>query len=264
MHRLGREKISQQYVPSDEDFPIVFEIQKYNGPRNRRSDPHGEGKAKLVNGYRYEGFFRNGVPHGRGRLALNEGFRYEGRWRKGQKHGMGRMYYPDCSWYEGEFRKDLRHGCGVYHYPNGACYEGNWFGDKRHGVGLYSYARENIKLRGTWVEDVARGAAEVLFEGCRFHGYWEGEQPRGPGCFTFETDIMVRGKFYCDAKEGGEEKTLVWQPEAIEKYEYAKLPLEPLPLPVEESDVSATSSSEEEECDSVAESLASTIVIGDE
>lgn len=66
---------------------------------------------------------------------------------------------------------------------------------------------------------------------------------------------MVKGKFYVEEKEGSDLKVLVWQPEVIEKYEYSKLPLEPLPLPVDESDVSEVSSSDDEECGSYDSSL---------
>lgn len=230
-------------------------MQKYNGPRNSRLEPHGEGRAKFANGGRYEGCFRKGLLHGKGRLVLQDCYRYDGHWHKGLKHGMGRMYYPDCSQYEGEFQKDQRNGFGKYLYPNGARYEGNWFKDHRHGVGCYIFSGSNVTLKGSWIDGVAKGPAEVIFEDCRFHGYWDGDHPKGPGCFTFDAKVMVKGKFYVDEKEGSDLKELMWQPEAIEKYEYAKLPLEPLPVPVDESDVSGLSSSDDEECESYGSSL---------
>ncbi|XP_058447193.1 radial spoke head 1 homolog [Malaya genurostris] len=246
-HTLGREKICSEFRPSEEENR-EFEIQKYNGPRNSRDEPHGEGKAKLVNGNRYEGSFRRGLPHGKGRLFLRDGYNYAGRWRKGLKHGMGRMNYPDCTWYEGEFRKDRRHGSGTYYYSNGARYQGNWLADERHGVGRYFFSDGDIILNGTWLEGMARGPAEIIMEGCRFHGYWDGDFPRGPGYFSFGAKVMVKGKFYVDEREASETKPVFWRPEAFENYEYSKLPLEPLPLPVDESEISETSSSEDEEC----------------
>ncbi|XP_053691884.1 radial spoke head 1 homolog [Sabethes cyaneus] len=256
-HRLGREKILREFELSEGELEErgKFDVQKYNGARNRQLQAHGEGRAKLVNGSRYEGHFRKGLPHGKGRLFIRDGYHYDGGWRKALRHGMGRMHYPDCSWYQGEFRKDLRHGCGNYYYPNGAQYQGNWFKDQRHGVGCYTFSDGNIMLRGTWIEGVARGPAEVVMEDCRFHGYWEGDFPRGPGYFSFAAKIMVKGKFYIDEREGGETRTLIWKPEAFENYDYSKLPLEPIPFPVEQSDISETSSSDEDECLSLESSI---------
>ncbi|XP_055643469.1 radial spoke head 1 homolog [Toxorhynchites rutilus septentrionalis] len=252
-HSLVREKILSEYTVPDNEENFEFNILKYNGLRNSKMEPQGEGKAKLENGYRYEGGFRKGLPHGKGRLALQEGLRYDGHWRKGLKHGMGRIYYPDCSWYQGEFRKDLRNGCGTYYYPNGARYEGNWFRNRRHGMGCYKFSVGNINVNGTWVDGVARGPVEVIMDGCRFHGYWDGCCPRGPGYFTFNAKVMVKGKFYVDEIEGCEEKKLIWQPEAFETYEYTKLPLEPIPFPIEGSDISETS--DEEDCKSHGSSV---------
>ncbi|KXJ82038.1 hypothetical protein RP20_CCG015928 [Aedes albopictus] len=249
-HGMIDEKILNEYQPSEEEKVFEFYIQKYNGPRNSRFEPHGEGRAKFAAGGRYEGQFRKGLLHGNGRLVLQDCHRYDGHWRKGVKHGMGRMYYPDCSQYEGEFRKDQRHGIGKYQYPNGAHYEGNWFKDKRHGVGCYVFSRGDVTLKGTWIEGVACGPAEIIFEDYRFHGYWDEDKPRGLGCFTFDAKVMISGKYYVNEKEGCDSREVVWQPMLIEKYEYSKLPLEPLPFPVDESDISEISSSEDEECDS--------------
>ncbi|XP_021697002.1 radial spoke head 1 homolog [Aedes aegypti] len=244
------EQIFDEYEPTEEEKHFEFNIQKYNGPRNSRFEPHGEGRAKFFAGGRYEGQFRKGLLHGKGRLVLQDSHRYDGHWRKGMKHGMGRMYYPDCSRYEGEFRKDQRQGIGIYYYPNGARYDGNWFKNKRHGVGNYVFSRGDVTLKGTWIEGIARGPAEIVFEEYRFHGYWDVDKPRGPGSFTFDAKVMISGKYFVDEKEGCDARELVWQPFLIEKYDYSKLPLEPLPFPVDESDVSDISSSEDEDCDS--------------
>ncbi|XP_062551283.1 radial spoke head 1 homolog [Armigeres subalbatus] len=248
--RLIDEKILAEYEPSEEERLFQFDIQKYNGPKNSRFEPHGEGRAKFVTGGRYEGNFRKGFLHGKGRLVLQDCHRYEGWWRKGLKHGMGRMHYPDCSFYEGEFRKDQRYGVGKYKYPNGAVYEGNWFKNQRHGVGCYMFSRGDVTLKSAWIEGIARGPAEVIFEDCRYHGYWDEDNPRGPGCFSFDAKVMIKGKYYVNQREGCESKELVWQPLLIEKYEYSKLPLEPLPFPIDESDISEVSSSEDEDCNS--------------
>ncbi|XP_055600471.1 radial spoke head 1 homolog [Uranotaenia lowii] len=268
IHKLCREKIQSEYSPPEDEVPLLFELQKYNGPRNKQFEPHGEGRIKFEDGYRYQGSFRKGQLHGQGRLFLRDGYRYDGYWRKGMKHGTGQMYYPDCSWYEGEFKKNYRHGSGKYYYPNGAVYEGNWFKDRRHGVGSYHFSKDGITLRGTWVEGTARGPAEILMDGCRFHGYWDENYPIGPGCFSFDAKTILRGKFYTEPMDGDAsgDRKLIWQPECFEEYRYSKLPLEALPQPVIDSEVSELSSSDDDdddgiECSSVDSTHRSTIVL---
>lgn len=189
------------------------------------------------------------------------------------KRGFGTMLYPDGSHYSGEWRKDLMHGHGLYTYTNGDTYDGSWFKGQRHGVGTYTYADETMRctLHGTWVKGVRNGPVEIIFDKHRFHGTWLEEDPVGPSAYTFACKTMALGYVRMEtdadataAVEGsgsaddnavvtggmkvlrnmpGKPRTCepAWKVQHIDRYDYSRLPPEPMPLPLGDS--------EDEECD---------------
>lgn len=60
----------------------------------------------MVNGGRYEGFWKGGFKHGEGTFWYRNGnVQYEGEWQAGEPHGMGKVYNIEGELkYEGEFR----------------------------------------------------------------------------------------------------------------------------------------------------------------
>lgn len=253
---------------------------EYIGERNLCKERHGSGWAYLPNGDVYQGQYRRGQRHGQGLYVFKNGARYVGAYRCGLRRGTGTMRYPDGSTYSGEWRKDLRHGHGTYTYPNGDTYEGSWFKNQRHGIGRYTYAEAGCVFHGTWKEGVREGAAEVIFRRHRFHGTWYGEDPMGPAAYTFACKNMALGyvqleansvvKNAADAADGrkpedvksaggdGKSKSSdatvlrnepnrprtcepIWKVQHIDGYEFSRLPPEPMPLPLGDS--------EEEECE---------------
>jgi radial spoke head protein 1 len=148
----------------------------YEGGRNEAGERHGQGKALLPNGDRYDGDYICGHRHGKGLYIFKSGHRYEGNYVQNKKHGQGIFLYPDGSKYDGEWADDLRCGYGVYKYANGDTYEGEWSKNLRHGQGTYTYTTTNMKFVGTWVNGVREGGGEMIFPSYIFKGSFSKDQ----------------------------------------------------------------------------------------
>lgn len=185
---------------------------------------------------------------------FTNGARYLGEYRCGVKRGTGKFYYPDGSSYDGQWKKDLKHGQGLYVYPNGDIYDGNWYKGLRHGVGTYTFADAKCTFYGTWKEGVRMGPVELVFQKHRFYGTWDDQDPVGPGAYTFACKTMALGYVRMQPNDGewsvdqtlknqfGEDRIAepVWMVQHLDNYDYSRLPLEPMPLPLDDS--------EDEEC----------------
>jgi hypothetical protein len=80
-------------------------------------------------GFRYIGFWENGIQCGKGNLtegAGDDSASYYGQFLRGKPHGKGQKKFADGSVYEGEWVGGLREGQGVYHY----------FVPAEHGAGV--------------------------------------------------------------------------------------------------------------------------------
>lgn len=212
------------------------------------------GWAYLPNGDVYQGQYRRGQRHGKGLYVFTNGARYLGEYRCGLKRGTGKFYYPDGSTYDGQWKKDIKHGQGLYAYPNGDTYDGSWYKGLRHGVGTYTFADAKCAFHGTWKEGVRIGPAELIFRRHRFYGTWDDQDPVGPGAYTFACKTMALGYVRMEPQDGAwsaeqkitnqpEEDRVAeprWMVQRLDNYEYSQLPLEPMPLPLADS--------EDEEC----------------
>uniref|UniRef100_A0A1S4H3A0 Uncharacterized protein n=2 Tax=Anopheles gambiae TaxID=7165 RepID=A0A1S4H3A0_ANOGA len=229
--KLSSELVDNGSVYSEKkDESCEVKIKHYEGPRNSKNEPCGNGFAKFTNGDHYEGSFRKGVFSGQqGVLRQRTGHRYVGAFRKGLREGRGIQTYPDCSTYNGDWLRGVRHGYGVYVYSNKDVYEGNWCMDKKHGIGVYTFAENGLRLRGSWSEGHLAGPVEVLFGSIRYHGTWDGTvlSDANDSVFNIASKYLLRGII-----KSGSFDEYVWTPSEIERYNFAHLPLEPLPAPI--------------------------------
>ncbi|XP_053673906.1 radial spoke head 1 homolog [Anopheles nili] len=230
-------------LSTEKSQSIPLKIKRYEGPRNRKNQPSGDGIAKFTNGDFYEGSFRKGIFHGHGVLRKRNGYRYVGAFRKGLRHGHGTQTYPDCSSYAGDWLKDSRHGYGTYKFANKDLYEGNWCLNKKHGIGAYLIAENGLRLRGSWREGRLAGPIEFVFGSVRYHGMWDetGLSAEHDGVFNFASKYLLRGRM-----TKGPFDEFFWTPSGVERYSFASLPLEPLPVPIPLMDRQDSSSSDEE------------------
>ncbi|MCL2064792.1 MAG: hypothetical protein FWG98_10555 [Candidatus Cloacimonetes bacterium] len=94
-------------------------------------------------GFRYEGFYENGVYHGKGKMTFNKkGVNTEaGDWlecdfvrSEGKGHGV--YHFADGRRYEGNFKNTEMNGKGKLYYPNGDVYEVEFVDNKMQGKGV--------------------------------------------------------------------------------------------------------------------------------
>lgn len=240
----------------------VYPFGEYEGGRDENLERHGFGSALLPNGDIYEGNYFHGKRHVNGMYCFKNGARYTGQWRKGLKHGKGEFIYPDGSRYKGNWKKDLKHGIGTYYYVNGDTYEGSWFRGSRHGLGTYNYKSANVSYYGIWQEGKMEGSGIINYPYYKYHGNFEKNLPKGPGCFTFDAKYMQHG-FYVNVRDpkfdyvGAEELEIdenqddaeskeknlllmvpIWKARSISEYNPELLPTEPVAKPIKESDES--------------------------
>ncbi|KAL5278782.1 RSPH1 family protein [Megaselia abdita] len=257
-------------------------IGKYLGQRNHLKERHGKGWAILPNHDQYDGDYKHGIRHGQGLYVFRNGARYLGRYRCGKRYGQGIFYYPDGSVYEGQWRKNLKHGFGTYTYPNGDVYRGNWHKNLRHGVGVYNYKHVCATFKGTWKQGVRVGPVEIHYPKHKYHGYWDWYLPQGPGVFTFDCKYMLNGYYKSDevakltsglGEEGEYENYLegeyeneheeinprlkfllippsIWNSQYMQYYDFSKLPQQPIPLAISDSEDSPCDLSESEKAES--------------
>lgn len=235
------------------------DFQEYVGNRSNNGERHGKGKALLPNRDQYSGEYRDGKRHGSGIYQFKGGSRYEGDWKEGAKHGKGEFLYPDGSSYYGKWKQNRKHGFGKYRYANGDIYEGTWRDDQKHGVGTYKSQEAGLMVKATWVDGAPKGPIEIFYPDCRYHGYWNQSGPIGVGAFTFGTTYMETGHVQMvpnpDFKSTEKSPEVPADPrcvprfvaQAIQLYDYSKLPQQPMPLPQTDSAASicAQSSSSE-------------------
>ncbi|KAF5304546.1 hypothetical protein FQA39_LY09597 [Lamprigera yunnana] len=244
----------------DEQYPFG----EYRGGRDENYDRHGWGSALLPTGDIYEGNYFHGLRMGKGMYCFRNGARYEGDWRKGKKHGCGQFIYPDGSRYIGGWRKDMKHGHGCYFYVNGDTYDGCWYKNYRHGLGTYTYKSDNVSHYGVWKNGRMEGSGILTYPSYRYHGKFEQNLPKGPGCFTFENTWMLHGYYinikdpafdYIDAEEfelqnktGVEEDeedliylgnpkgiVPIWRARVVTCFKQELLPAEPVCVPIKDS-----------------------------
>ncbi|XP_045480166.1 radial spoke head 1 homolog [Harmonia axyridis] len=247
-------------APEGGEGKEIYPYGEYEGGRDDHLNRHGFGSALLPNSDIYEGSYIHGKRHGLGLYCFKNGARYYGEWKKGLKHGHGVLYYPDGSKYVGLWRKDLKHGHGFYYYANGDIYEGNYYKNQRCGLGSYKYTENNVIAYGVWKDGQMNGSGVIRYLPYRFHGYFEKNLPKGPGCFTFDGKYILHG-FYVNLRdpafdyvsndvldlEGGdtEENKIsteqpkgivpIWRSRNITEYKEELLPSEPLDFPRPES-----------------------------
>ena len=65
-----------------------------------------------------------------------DGFKYEGDWRDGCPNGQGTIYWPGGKTYAGQWIDGLPNGHGTMMFPDGNIIQGQWYYYERDGQGL--------------------------------------------------------------------------------------------------------------------------------
>jgi hypothetical protein len=122
----------------------------------------------VIDGYTYEGEFKNGWIEGREITTFKNGNKFEGEAKtihhpqgKISFYSKGIMIYANGNKYEGEFGNGMLNGQGVMSYANGDKYEGEWKDGESNGQGTITYANGK-KYAGQWKNGEFRTVDGVL------------------------------------------------------------------------------------------------------
>ena len=86
---------------------------------------------RYIGGYKYVGYFKNGLRNGRGTLTWGNGYKYEGDWNNDLMDGKGIFTWDAGHKYVGDFKLGNKHGQGTLYNADGSIsYSGQWVNDE--------------------------------------------------------------------------------------------------------------------------------------
>ena len=174
----------------------------YKGMINSKGQREGFGKYYLSDGSIYKGFFRNNKMDGRGRIVNINGFIYEGEFKNGHSNGYGKYVALDGTTYKGTWLNDKQNGIGNEIYPDGSFYNGNFKDGKKNGNGKLIFKDKNI-FEGNFVNnDICGEGAFYWKDGRIYIGNWKENKMNGYGIFIWPDKKKYYGNYINNLKEG--------------------------------------------------------------
>ena len=174
----------------------------YKGMINRKGQREGFGKYFLSDGSIYKGFFHNNKMEGRGRIVNINGFVYEGEFKNGQSNGYGKYIALDGTTYKGTWLDDKQSGTGNEVYPDGSFYNGNFRNGKKNGFGKLVFKDKNI-YEGNFVNNEITGEGAFYWKDGRIYiGSWNDNKMNGYGIFIWPDKKKYYGNYINNVKEG--------------------------------------------------------------
>ncbi|XP_055855856.1 radial spoke head 1 homolog [Episyrphus balteatus] len=223
----------------------------------RKGIRNGHGLYVFKNGARYLGNYRCGIRHGFGKFIYPDGTFYEGNWNKNQKHGQGTYTYANGDTYSGAWYKGKRHGVGIYKWKDlGVYFEGTWKGGIRVGPCVVQYPK--FMFHGWWDYKYPQGPGVFSFDDKHMlHGYYKSESLfKSKEVTTCEKKLDNNlQEIYNEENDDEEEKVIdgegeeisqvdldvkptIWVSQNMTAFDYSLLPQHPVPLPIDDSEVS--------------------------
>ena len=174
----------------------------YKGMINEKGQREGFGKYFLSDGSIYKGFFYNNKMEGRGRLININGFVYEGEFKNGQSNGYGKYIALDGTTYKGTWLRDKQNGPGNEVYPDGSFYNGNFRNGKKNGFGKLVFKDKNV-YEGQFVNNDINGEGAFYWKDGRIYiGNWSNNKMNGYGIFIWPDKKIYYGNYVNNLKEG--------------------------------------------------------------
>ncbi len=174
----------------------------YKGMINEKGQKEGFGKYFLADGSIYKGFFHNNKMEGRGRIININGFIYEGEFKNGQSNGYGKYIALDVTTYKGTWLDDRQSGTGNEIYPDGSFYNGNFKEGKKNGFGKLVFKDKNI-FEGNFVNNEICGEGAFYWKDGRIYiGSWFDNKMNGYGIFIWPDKKKYYGNYINNLKEG--------------------------------------------------------------
>ena len=174
----------------------------YKGMINKKGQREGFGKYFLSDGSIYKGFFHQNKMEGRGRIININGFVYEGEFKNGKSNGYGKYIALDGTSYKGTWLDDKQSGTGNEIYPDGSFYNGNFKNGKKNGFGKLVFKDKNI-FEGNFVNNDINGEGAYYWKDGRIYiGNWKDNKMNGYGIFIWPDKKKYYGNYINNLKEG--------------------------------------------------------------
>ena len=174
----------------------------YKGMINSKGQREGFGKYYLSDGSIYKGFFHNNKMEGRGRIVNINGFVYEGEFKNGHSNGYGKYIALDGTTYKGTWLNDKQNGVGNEVYPDGSFYNGNFKEGKKNGYGKLVFKDKNI-FEGNFINNDITGEGAFYWKDGRIYiGKWNENKMNGYGIFIWPDKKKYYGNYIKNLKEG--------------------------------------------------------------
>ena len=174
----------------------------YKGMINSKGQREGFGKYYLADGSIYKGFFHNNRMEGRGRIVNINGFVYEGEFKNGHSNGYGKYIALDGTTYKGTWLNDKQNGVGIEVYPDGSFYNGKFKDGKKNGNGKLVFKDKNI-FEGNFVNNDITGEGAFYWKDGRIYiGNWNENKMNGYGIFIWPDKKKYYGNYINNLKEG--------------------------------------------------------------
>jgi hypothetical protein len=195
------ERINREYEPVIDPNIKIDENNNYQGAYNIFGLMHGEGKMTYLNGYKYDGYWKNGFRFGYGRLE-SFNYIYEGNWFNDMKSGQGKMIITNGNIYEGNWLNDMKTGQGRMTYTDGNIYEGNWLNDIISGQGRMTYT-DGYEYNCKWKNDKPSEDGTMTYSpGNTYIGETKGSLMSGKGRMTYANGNIYEGDWLDNIKSG--------------------------------------------------------------
>jgi hypothetical protein len=178
----------------------------YEGERDAKGRPEGQGTLRFSEGTVYEGQWKAGKQDGVGTLRRASGEVYEGEYRLGQRTGKGKLRYADGASYEGEWKANAMEGFGTYTFTDGSTYEVS---------GASPSHPAPVPLAPTWLLPGSHLAPACLcsppracdvngrsLASCCAQGEWKGGERTGKGTMRWSDGEIEVGRYVSGEQVG--------------------------------------------------------------
>lgn len=158
-------------------------------------------------GRHYVGRIQQNRPAGIGTMHYASGWRYSGFWQQGIRNGQGTLLMPDTAGvYIGNFVAGERTGFGRL-VSRHSDYSGHWYQNNPQGYGVFWFDEGNGFYVGYWNQGARWGQGFSVDQNNYYSGNWENDLPNGSGESISATGDWFQGS-WSEGKHNGYGRSL--------------------------------------------------------
>ncbi len=181
---------------------------------------NGNGEFIDMDGFQYNGSFKNGKKTGYGKMIYLGNKVYAGNWANNKPEGKGKEVLKNGDSYEGNFANGVYHGEGTYTSNNGETYTGIYKNGRFDGTvthyiksnnetyteiykdGVFVSSKKKEKIIPASTNPDAKYESETYTNGDKFEGYKINGKREGFGKYNYKTGALYEGNWAGDKING--------------------------------------------------------------